>query len=553
MIYKQFLKIKDQKLRFTQKFKKLYPRSYSFNLSIRNFLFISVFIVNSKTVKSQVNEAFVGKELLNTVKLNFIPVEMPKAAFPNLKPTMGMMGLHYQMPLNNWLYTGAAMYMAVTGDQGGLFTLGITLGVAPRIYKNLYLDANLHFGGGGGYRYLVKDGAYINPNLGVKYKAKKFAFGIQYSHVNFYTGSIKSNTTSLFFEIPSILRYTNYRNASKNWKVSKLNTIEFWQKPVVKNAQQIRFDFFFPFGNSKKDNGTPLTEPLSVLGFEYQKYLNEKWFLYAHTDAIYKGLRAGFMDLFFGTGFHPYQSNYIDTFIKLGMGAAGGRVAPEGGAMIYPSMGFDLHLSNNLSLSGHGGYYRAIAGELETYTLGVGVKYKSLNGGTAYSEYDISAFKTLGITFSLENQSYFKVAKTDDYEGNLLADLQLLAIQFNYDITSKLYLIGEAGFAYSGRSGGYAHGLVGLGVRTPSFFKHKTSLFLDITGGAAGGAGVDTGEGIIIRPTVGINHQLSENFAITASGGKLFAPFGNVNATNINIGINFSFASLFASKYNKKE
>ncbi len=74
------------------------------------------------------------------------------------------------------------------------------------------------------------------------------------------------------------------------------------------------------------------------------------------------------MDLFFGAGYHPYQSKYINLFTKLGIGAAGGRVAPEGGLMIYPSAGIDLKISDKLALSGHGGYYRAIAGDLEAYT-----------------------------------------------------------------------------------------------------------------------------------------------------------------------------------------
>ena len=69
---------------------------------------------------------------------------------------MGFVGLNYNIPLNDWLYTGAGFHAAITGDQGGLFTLGVNLGVNKQIYKNLYFDANVHFGGGGGYRTLSK-------------------------------------------------------------------------------------------------------------------------------------------------------------------------------------------------------------------------------------------------------------------------------------------------------------------------------------------------------------------------------------------------------------
>ncbi|CAL2086811.1 conserved hypothetical protein [Tenacibaculum sp. 190524A02b] len=488
-----------------------------------------------------------GTALKNKVRLNFIPVEMPSSKYPNLKSTMGMMGLHYQFPFNNWLYGGAAMHAALTGDQGGLFTLGVELGINKQLYKNVYLDANFHFGGGGGYRYLVNDGGFINPNIGLQYKKNDYSLGVQYSYVDFYSGEIQSNSVSFFVEIPSVLRLADYDKAHKNFVATNLSSDSFWKRPAVKNVQQIRFDFFKPFGNSKKDNRQPLTETLYVLGFEYQKYLADNAFLFVHTDAIYKGLRAGFMDLFFGAGYHPFQSKHVDGFVKLGVGAAGGRVAPEGGLMVYPSAGMDLKLSNNFAISGHAGYYRAIAGDLEAYTYGFGIKYLGLNGGTD-TDTTTTGFKTQGITLSMENQTYFNVAKTDDSKGILVIDLQLLALQFNYDLSKNFYLIGEAGFAYGGRSGGYAHGLAGIGYKTNNFFNNKLNAFIDLTGGAAGGAGVDTDEGIVVRPTIGLNYAISPNFTLTTSGGKFIAPFGNVNATNFNIGCSFNFASLSASK-----
>ena len=80
---------------------------------------------------------------------------------------MGFVGLNYNIPLTDWLYTGAGFHTAITGDQGGLFTLGVTLGAQKQLYKNLYLDANIHFGGGGGYRSLVDGGGILFSNIGI--------------------------------------------------------------------------------------------------------------------------------------------------------------------------------------------------------------------------------------------------------------------------------------------------------------------------------------------------------------------------------------------------
>ncbi|WP_428740600.1 hypothetical protein [Tenacibaculum sp.] len=486
-----------------------------------------------------------GKELHNKVRLNFIPVEMPTDKFPNLKPTMGLAGLHYQIPINNWLYGGAGFHFAVTGDQGGLFTLGAELGINKQLYKNIYLDANFHFGGGGGYRNLVNDGGFINPNIGLQYKKNDYSFGIQYSHVNFLSGEIKNNSVSFFVEIPSILRFTDYDKAHKEFVADNLSPESFWSKPAVKNVQQIRFDFFKPIGNSRKDdanNQEPLTETLYVIGFEYQKYLSDNTFLFAHTDAIYKGLRAGFMDLFFGAGYHPYQSKYINIFGKLGVGAAGGRVAPEGGLMMYPSAGIDLKLFKNIALTGHGGYYRAIAGDLEAYTYGFGLKYFGLNGGISSEEN--KTYYTQGLRVEVQNQSYFDVAKTDDIYDVTEIDLQLIGLKVNYDLNKWLYIAGEAGFSYDGRSGGYAHGLAGGGIYSPHFFNQKMRGFIEIMTGAGGGAGVDTDEGIIMRPTLGLSYDVTNQVSVIASGGRYYSPFGNVNSNNINIGLSFNLSTL---------
>jgi hypothetical protein len=86
-----------------------------------------------------------GNELKNKIRLNYILVHQPVEQVGYLlKPTMGFVGLNYNIPLNDWLYTGVGFHTAITGDQGGLFTLGVNLGINIPIYKNLYFDANVH-------------------------------------------------------------------------------------------------------------------------------------------------------------------------------------------------------------------------------------------------------------------------------------------------------------------------------------------------------------------------------------------------------------------------
>ena len=489
-----------------------------------------------------------GVPLQNSFRLNYIPVKMPSDRFSELKSTMGLLGVHYQVPLNNWFYTGVGMHAALTGDQGGLFTLGLELGIKKQLFKNVFADMNVHFGGGGGYRYLVNDGAFINPNIGLKYQQKNYALGLQLSHLNFYSGEINSNSVSFFIEIPSILNFSEYKNSEKQFTATNVSVDNFWIQPATKSAFQIRFDFFKPFGSSKKDDQSPLTETLSVLGFEYQKYLQSNAFFFIHTDAIYKGIRAGFMDLFLGLGYHPYQDKYLNIFTKFSLGAAGGRIAPEGGLMMYPSVGVDLKITESIAFSSHGGYYKALDGDLEAYTVGFGFKYFVSSGGTQNNngQKDFTEFKTQGIRIHLQNQTYFDVPKTDSHYrmDNPNVDLQLFALKVNYDLNTTFYLTGEAGFAYQGESGGYAQGIAGIGINSPKILNNKVHAFIEVAGGAAGGAGVDTGEGIIIRPTIGLNYEITNRISFFASAGKMNSPLGNLNVTNFNIGCSFGLSTL---------
>lgn len=485
-----------------------------------------------------------GQELKSNVRVQFTPVQMPLSIDPALKPTMGLWGLHYLAPINSKFYGGLGMKAAVTGDQGGLFTLGVDVGFQQKIIPNLLLDANFHFGGGGGYRYLVNDGAFVNPNIGLKYCFDQFNVGLQYAHLNFYTGKIKSNSVSVFIEIPSVLRFTDYKNRNQQFESTEADKNTFWDKWAQNNAQQIRFDYFFPFGNSRNDNNnqqSPLTNTLHVLGFEYQKYIQPKTFVYVHTDAIYKGLTAGFMDLFIGAGYHPYKSKDFNFFTKFGLGAAGGRVAPEGGLMMYPSIGIDYKIYKQFSVTAHGGYYRALDGDLEAYTLGFGIKYNAINGGVIKNDTETyNQFKTKGIRVGVYNQRYLKAHRV----GDIPIDLDLIALHLSYDLTKYLFAVGETAFSYTGESGGFAHGLVGLGLNSPTIIKDNVRFYTEVLAGAAGGGGVDTGEGVVIKPSVGVSCKLYKPISLYASYGKVISPFGNLNTLNINAGLTFDFSVL---------
>ena len=263
---------------------------------------------------------------------------------------------------------------------------------------------------------------------------------------------------------------------------------------------------------------------------------------------MYGGLTAGFMDVFFGAGKNFIETKHINFFGKFGIGAAGGRIYPEGGLTMYPNVGFDVKLTDKFGISAHGGLHKSLGGiaSFEALTTGFSLKYYGLSGGVThpFTEEKQHKIKTQGIQLSAQNQTYFDVAKF----GIPASNLQLIALKVNYDITNRFYLAGEASFAYKGKSGGYAHGIFGLGLKSNRFANEKLSLFAEAAAGVAGGGRVDSGEGVLIRPTAGINYHLTDDFSLNISGGQMWSPFGNVNSTNINIGISYGISILNAKK-----
>jgi hypothetical protein len=522
---------------------------------MKNIFLLLLFLLNFAAFSQNDNSysSLNTKVLNNKIRLNYTTVHMPdeKGIYDNfqLKPTMGFVGLNYNIPINSWLYTGAGFHFAITGDQGGLFTLGVNLGVNKQLYKNLYFDANIHFGGGGGYRVLVDGGGILYSNIGLQYKTNNYSFGVQYGKVDFFTGFIKNDNVSFFIEIPSTLRIASYKSAQKEFIIDDSSKDLFWKKPGVKNVQQVTFDFLFPFGDSRTDSfqgNKPINNTLSLLGFEYQRYLTKNTFIYAHLDAMYQGLVAGYMNLFFGVGKNFVETKHVNLFAKFGAGAAGGRIFQEGGLAMYPSLGADIKITDKFGLSLHGGYHRAIGGTFEAYTSGFSLKYYGLNGGIThpFTGEKAATIKTRGIQLIAQNQTYFDVAKF----GIPASDLQLIALKINYSLTHRFYAIGEASFAYQGKSGGYAHGLFGLGIKSNPFLNDKFSVFTEISAGVAGGGRVDSGEGVLVRSTIGINYHFKNDFSAHISGGQMISPFGNVNSTNFNIGLTYAVSILNSKK-----
>ncbi|MDG1508196.1 MAG: hypothetical protein P8Q53_00275, partial [Flavobacteriaceae bacterium] len=102
----------------------------------------------------------------------------------------------------------------------------------------------------------------------------------------------------------------------------------------------------------------------------------------------------------------------------------------------------------------------------------------------------------------------------------------------------------QTSFANFGNAGAYAEGIVGFGVQSNYFMNNKINIFLQGLAGGAGGGNIDTGEGFIIKPSVGFNYKLNSRLALRSTAGYIKAIGGALSSPSINIGVSYRLSFL---------
>ena len=123
-------------------------------------------------------------------------------------------------------------------------------------------------------------------------------------------------------------------------------------------------------------------------------------------------------------------------------------------------------------------------------------------------------------------------------------NLHQISVQVNLDLNKNIFVAGQTSFANFGNAGAYAEGLVGLGLKTASLFNNSTIFFTQFLGGAAGGGNISTGEGLIIKPSLGLDYKLSNTLNLRTSAGYVKAKGGELSSPFINFGVKYNIAFL---------
>lgn len=510
---------------------------------MKKFIFLLVITINIQSIVSQTNDVPAKNTQKAFAKIDYLSINMPEAEILN-EANMGFTGIHYNLFLNESFYSGIGIYGAVSGSRGGFFTLGINAGIKKYFSDKFYLDTGFHFGGGGGAGAKDGGGAFILPHLNLGFDFKNFSINGGISYVNFFDGGeIKGNQFNVALEIPLDFEYSDYKHSEKEFDINDIKNSN-WNHNSKRNSLMAHFNNLKVLSKAKATGGETLEgKTIKLAGFELTSYFNNNWFSFLKVDGAYDGIRAGYMDVFLGAGYHfSMNKNRTNILTKLGIGAGGGGgVNSDGGFMIYPDISIEQKLFNDIYLSINKGYLLTPSKDFYTSTLGFGIKYYiERNGLSNNKNNSFNKGKFKGLDVIVLQEMYSNAKRMTEATENLYQ----ISLQLDLDLNKNLYVSGQTSFANFGNAGAYAEGLIGLGLKKSNLFNNSISIFAQILGGAAGGGNISTGQGLIVKPSIGLDYKLSNTLNFRTSAGYVKAKGGDLSSPFINLGIKYNITFL---------
>ncbi len=470
------------------------------------------------------------------LRFSFEEIDMPDAG-----EQMGLYGIGAYDRLNPWIYGGITLYGAASGRRGGFFTGGYTLGVERKLTDNLILDAGSYVGAGGGGAAAQGGGLHIRPHIGLKYDFNSSVLGLNYSYVEFPNGDISSDAIALSIDFP-------FSSPIFNWENDGLTAVDYfganWRN-ISRHRSHLaaRVRSYSPASGSKTTTGGSLDNSLGLVGVEYSYFLDENWFAIFETAGALSGGVGGYAELLAGLGYRlPLTKDdrvALLTSITIG-GAGGGEVDTGGGFVARSNLGLEYRLSPHLSLIMDGGYLSAPNGNYDTPYAGFNLAYvmetfAQDQKGAPLTETEL--IKTTKWRFRPAHQWYFDAQRRD----GSLRDMKLFGGKIDWKGGDWWYLTGQGISAYEGGAGGYSEGHWGVGIFSPSW--NNWQLYGEMLIGAGGGGGVDSGNALLYKPSVGLEYKLNNDFSLQTGIGKVISKDGNLDANTLEANLVWRFGA----------
>ena len=482
---------------------------------------------------------------LSTIwRLSFDSIKMP-----DNDGSMGLLGFYYLAKVSPFINGGIVGYSAISGNQGGLFVLGIEGNIYHRLISKLWINYGLFVGGGGG-KVGTGNGSMIRSQIGLSYDFERFKVGAEYSYVSFPDSRIQGKQVGLSIAIPTKFYYTNPNFIGRT--INDLNMLNHSSSNIVFNRiyMGIIVKNYFQEVATKNTFGEVQDNTIWLTGFELGRFMTKNTYILLKTSGAFKGNPHGYMDFLAGIGYnYPFIPKYLSLTGKITAGSGGGGyVETGGGLLVETNIGLTLNFTPNIAMQIDGGYLNSPYGNLKAISLTSKLLYSIETASIAPTTRTKSAegiynFNTWAIRIT--NQVYKHPKRNQNIAND---NVHLICVKFDKLLNKYIFLTGQAHSAYSGNYvGGYAAGLVGVGIQSKTIFNDQVKANAEMLIGAGGGGHLAIGQGAIAQSVFGITYNFTNYFSLRMSTGKLFALKDDLNNDIIDLGLVINFATLIRS------
>lgn len=462
----------------------------------------------------------------SVVKVGFENTDLPD------NKAMGMIGTTYLIELGKGFYAGPAVYGAVTGRQGGFFTIGGELAWHYPLFSNLELQMGVYAGGGGGGaattasgKSLWGGGLMLRPHADLLWDFGMLKAGITASHVNFpEDGEVSSSQIGFMIAVDNDFSYYTPDHVGK--------------RAAVRGRQGFGGDrmiatlgSYFP----EKVKGVSPESHMGYVGARFERFIAPWLYAGAEGAGAFSGDADGYAEFLGTLGIEQLLWNErftIGSRLALGMGGGGG--VPVGGGFLAKLGAYAAYnISRNAFFALEGGYAMAPDGDFKA-------PYCSANLAFNLDRpFDTAPEGTVeGYEFSFGSLHYFD-AVTKNGEKR---EMDLIAIKVSRYLNDYFYLTGQGHSAYNGDSGAYSAGLVGLGFKSPKV-ADRLYAGAEMLFGAAGGGSLDTEGGMVAQPMAFLGMNLTKSLAVRLGAGQIVSVKGDLNSTVLDFALSFEYGA----------
>ena len=464
-----------------------------------------------------------------TPELKRLPMEARLSwqtlGMPTPGERMGLMGLEFLREHKHGFAWGLGGYGALTGTRGGFITVGVSGAWRPALTDHLSLDLGAYCGGGGAGRAAVGGGWMLEGHAGLNVKMEAWRLGAAYERIRFPNGDIDGS----------------------QWRLSVGRSFEMKRAPSagpfsIEGIGWRELEMAFTYAHYRPDRGLRTDglpeRGVDLVGLHSTLALNDHVFSSLELAGAHGGGADGYMEGLLGLGWRWSidGSDRWRLLARLAGGPAGGGRLDVGGGMAWKAaLGLEARLGQSTVLSLEGGRFIAPGGTYRADIVQVGLGRRfgvAMEGGRPSISTDLFSDQLWRMELG--------VAELTDparASGPLKQPVRLASLRIALPLAAHVYLVGEAAFGTSGQAGGYAEGLLGVGLESRALGALGTTCFAELSLGAGGGGGLETRGGALIQPVLGLNQPVGDELDLSLRVGRTRALHGGLDSNMFALGL----------------